>query len=62
MSGCFDYGISYGCDSGCPHLLAGTCEVPEEVLGALEYDFTPEEMAELKDLYGLTEKDYESIW
>lgn len=60
---CFDYGISHGCDAGCPVLLDGCCDVAEEVLAQYEEEFAPEELEELRDLYGLLpEKEYESLW
>lgn len=62
MSKCFDYGMNNGCDSSCPHLLDGDCDVPEEVLDDLGFEFTHDELEELKELYGLVGEDYESIW
>jgi hypothetical protein len=62
VTSCHDYGISHGCDAECPALLGGDCAVPEEVLAEYEEEFTPEEFEELKELYNLTNKKYESIW
>ncbi|MCP4153032.1 MAG: helix-turn-helix transcriptional regulator [bacterium] len=50
-STCFDYGSVSGCDSGCPALLRGECEVFADVIEQIEPDLSPEEIQEIKLLY-----------
>lgn len=35
---CHNYGIMSGCDEGCPSLLNGECEVPNEAIKACDVD------------------------
>ena len=46
---CHNYGIVSGCDEGCPALLSGNCEAPND---AIEYcDVTDEGRAEILSKY-----------
>lgn len=46
---CHNYGIMDGCDEGCPALLAGDCEQPEDAIE--NCDFTEDERKEVLSLY-----------
>ncbi len=47
---CHNYGIVSGCDEGCPDLLDGKCEDPEEALK--DCDIDPDEKKEILSRYG----------
>lgn len=58
---CHDYGISRGCDLGCPYLWDGECEIIEEFLEITTMS-TDEEL-ELREIYELDDKlKFKSIW
>ena len=46
---CHNYGSMNGCDEGCPALLRGDCEVPEEAIKSCAVDDA--EKAEILSLY-----------
>jgi hypothetical protein len=46
---CHNYGITYGCNTGCPALIDGDCENINEVLSNTK--MTEEERMELKEIY-----------
>ena len=48
---CHNYGIMDGCDEGCPALLNGDCEFPQDAIKCCE--FTEEEKAEVLSKYEL---------
>lgn len=49
---CHDYGIGSGCDTGCPVLWRGECEVVDEVLDNVVFD--EDQFMELEELYFMT--------
>ena len=46
---CHNYGIMSGCDEGCPALLSGDCEVPDDAIESC--DVTEDERKEILALY-----------
>lgn len=46
---CHNYGIMSGCDEGCPALLDGDCEVPNDAIEAC--DVTEDEREQILKLY-----------
>jgi hypothetical protein len=48
-SECHNYGIMNGCDEGCPALLSGNCEVPNDAIECCSVD--DDERKQILDLY-----------
>ena len=48
-SDCFNYGIMFGCNDGCPALWLGECAEPTENIENLDFD--NEQIEELKEIY-----------
>jgi hypothetical protein len=46
---CHNYGIVSGCDEGCPALLAGDCEVPNDAIECCDVD--EDERKQILNLY-----------
>lgn len=64
MKKCFYYkaGLSEGCDYYCLALLVGKCKEAEKVIESITSNLSEKELKDLKLIYDLEVKAYESIW
>ena len=56
---CFNYGSVGGCDEGCPALLDGRCEIPNEAIKVC--DISENEREEILKLYSQADTDQSRI-